>query len=434
MVQWPPHSNSDPTSKPQLAIDGGARAIKRELPPMYPGAMRLGAEEEHAVIQVLRSKRLFRYYGPHPGDSKVEEFEKKFAGYMGAGHAVAVSSGFASLVCGLAALGVGPGDEVIVPAYTWIASAEAVIAVGAVPILAEIDRSLTLDVADVQLKISPRTKVIMPVHMRGAPCQMDAIMGLAQSHGLKVLEDVAQAAGGVFRGQPLGSIGDVGAFSFQLNKIITCGEGGAAITSAAETYQRIMMYHDVIGGLRSGIAQEQMLNGMNFRMSELHGAILVTQLDRLAGLLTDMRRRKEMLKDAVKDVAARKGVAFRTLNDTHGDTAVSLIFFAPTAERAVRIASALNAEGAPSFVIYQPDRLDYHVYAHWTPILEKRVWSANGGPWRWHNGNVGYSADMCPRSLELLGRAVHLDISPDMDSVNVEEMGDAIRKVLEALL
>lgn len=165
---------------------------------MYPGEMRIGAEEEKAILDVLRSKRLFRYYGPYSGASRVDEFEKAFAAYTGTGHAVAVSSGSASLVCGLAALGVGPGDEVIVPAYTWIASAEAVIAVGAVPILAEIDQSLTLDVADVESKITGRTKAIMPVHMRGAPCQMHRIVGLAQPRGLKVLEDVAQAAGGSF--------------------------------------------------------------------------------------------------------------------------------------------------------------------------------------------------------------------------------------------
>lgn len=295
-------------TKPKLAMDGGPQAIKHPIPPMYPGGMRIGAEEEKAVLDVLRSKRLFRYYGPYSGGSKVDEFEKAFAAYMKTGHAVAVSSGSASLVCGLAALGLGPGDEVIIPAYTWIASAGAVMAVGAVPILAEIDQSLTLDVADVESKITGRTKVIMPVHMRGAPCQMHRIAGLAQSRGLKILEDVAQAAGGSFCGQLLGSIGDVGAFSFQFNKIITCGEGGIAITNDAELYQRIVMYHDVVGGLRNRIPKEKILNGLNFRMSELHGAIMLVQLCRLDGLLTDLRRRKATLKSAIQDVAKRKGV------------------------------------------------------------------------------------------------------------------------------
>lgn len=425
---------SDHLTKSKLAIAGGAPVIKHPLPPMYPGGMRMDAKEEKAVLEVLRSKRLFRYYGPYSGGSKVGEFEKAFAAYIGIAHALAVSSGSASLVCGLAALGLGPGDEVIVPAYAWIASAGAVMAVGAVPILAEIDQSLTLDVADVARKITRRTKAIMPVHMRGAPCQMNTIMDLAERRGLKVLEDVAQAVGGSFCGQRLGSIGDVGAFSFQFNKIITCGEGGIVITKDEEIYNRIIMYHDVIGGQRNNIPEAKILIGCNFRMSELHGAIMLVQLRRLQGLLMDMRQRKAVLKGAIEDVARRKGVSFRTINDADGDTAICLVFFAPTAERALRVAEALNAEGASALVIYEPDRVDYHIYPHWTPVMEKRTWSENGGPWRWHDGQVKYSRDMCAGSLELLSRAVHLDVSPDMSNENVEELAGAVIKVLNALL
>jgi dTDP-4-amino-4,6-dideoxygalactose transaminase len=194
------------------------------------------------------------------------------------------------------------------------------------------------------------------------------------------------------------------------------------------------MYHDVVGGLRNRIPKEKILNGLNFRMSELHGAIMLVQLRRLHGLLTDMRKRKAALKDAMQDVARRKGVSFRAINDADGDTAISLVFFAPSAERAVQIAAALNAEGVSALVIYEPGRVDYHVYPHWTPVMEKRTWSENGGPWRWHDGDVRYRRDMCPRSLDLLSRAVHLDISPDMNSVNVEELAGAVLKVLDALL
>jgi 8-amino-3,8-dideoxy-alpha-D-manno-octulosonate transaminase len=427
-------TKSDRFAETKLAIDGGAPAVTHPLPPMYPGGMRIGADEEKAVLEVLQSKRLFRYYGPYAGDSKVGKFEKEFAAYTRTSHAVAVSSGSAALVCGLAALGIGPGDEVIVPAYTWIGSAQAAIAVGAVPKLAEIDQSLTLDVADVERTITARTKAVMAVHMRGAPCRMHELVALAQRRGLKVLEDVAQAVGGSFDGQCLGSIGDAGAFSFQFNKIITCGEGGIAITKDAEIYRRIIMYHDGGAAQRNMIPAEKMLNGLNYRMSELHGAIMLVQLRRLQGLLKDMRERKATLKDAIKDVATRKGISFRTINDPEGDTATSLVFFAPTAERAVRIAAALKAEGAGALLVYQPGRVDYHVYTHWTPIMEQRVWSDYGGPWRWHDGEVGYSRDMCPRSLELLGCAIHLDISPDMSRDNVEELADAVVKVFEALL
>jgi 8-amino-3,8-dideoxy-alpha-D-manno-octulosonate transaminase len=394
----------------------------------------MDASEEKAVLQILRSKRLFRYYGPYSGGSKVEEFERAFGACIGTDHAVAVNSGSASLVCGLSALGVGPGDEVVVPAYAWIALAGAVMAVGAVPILAEIDQSLTLDVADLAAKITRRTKAIAPVHMRGAPCQMNAIMDLAQRGGLKVLEDVAQAIGGGFCGRRLGSIGDCGAFSFQFNKIITCGEGGIVTTRDKEIHDRVVMYHDVVGGLRNNIPDERMLVGLNYRMSELHGALMMVQLSRLQGLLTDMRRHKAHLKGAIEHVAMRKGVSFRKINDADGDTATSLIFFAPSAERASRIAEALIAEGANAYVIYDPLRVDFHIYPYWTPVLQKRTWSEKGGPWRWHDGQVDYSRDMCAKSLELLGRAVHLDVSPDMSNVNVEELASAVAKVLDELL
>jgi dTDP-4-amino-4,6-dideoxygalactose transaminase len=196
----------------------------------------------------------------------------------------------------------------------------------------------------------------------------------------------------------------------------------------------MVMYHDVVGGLRKGIEKNQILNGFNFRMSELQGAIMLVQLARLEALLTDMRQRKAALKCAIQDVAKRKGVSFRVIHDETGDTATSLIFFAPTAERAVRLAAALTAEGVGAFVIYEPERVDYHVYPHWAPIMGKRVWSEKGGPWRWHDEDVKYSPEMCPESLNLLSRAVHLDISPDMSSVNVEELTDAVVKVLTSLL
>src|SRR5918994_571111 len=168
----------------RLAIEGGMPGVTRPLPRMYPGGMRIGREEEEAVLEVLRSKRLLRYYGPTSGPSRVAELEEAFAAVIGTKHCAAVSSGSAALMCALAGLGVGPGDEVIVPAYTWIASASAVVAMGAVPILAEVDQSLTLDPTDVRRKISPYTKAIIPVHMRGAPSQMNELMAIAHGHNL----------------------------------------------------------------------------------------------------------------------------------------------------------------------------------------------------------------------------------------------------------
>jgi 8-amino-3,8-dideoxy-alpha-D-manno-octulosonate transaminase len=418
----------------RLAIEGGMPTVTSPLPRMYPGGMRIGREEEEAVLEVLRSKRLFRYYGPQSSRSWVSELEGAFAAVMGVQHAAAVSSGSAALMCALAGLGVGPGDEVIVPAYTWIATASAVVAMGAVPILAEVDESLTIDPADVRRKISRFTKAIIPVHLRGAPCQMNELMAIAGEHNLPVLEDVAQADGGSYHGQRLGSIGNVGAFSLQFNKIITCGEGGMVTTNDDSILRRVLMYNDVVGGQRNKIPDDEILPGINFRMSELQGAVALVQLGRLDDLLGDMRRRRAEITDGIVGVARQKGVEFRRSNDPDGDTGIVLMFFVPTPERATFIADALEAEGVDTFVVYRPDVVDYHVYAHWSPILGQRTWSTNGGPWRWHEGKVEYSPDMCPRTLDLLRRAVHLDVSPDLSDQNVAEIVEAVNKVLLAAL
>jgi 8-amino-3,8-dideoxy-alpha-D-manno-octulosonate transaminase len=406
-------------------------AKKHPNPPMFPGGMSIGAEEEEAVLEVLRSKRLFRYYGPYEGPSKAAELEEAFATFMGVRHAQAVTSGTAALITGLHAVGVGPGDEVIIPAYTWIASAAAVVAAGAVPVVAEVDETLTLDPKDVARRITPQTKAIMPVHMRGAPCRMEELLSLARRHGLKVVEDVAQADGAGYRGRRLGTLGDVGCFSLQFNKIITSGEGGMVVAGDEETWKRALMYHDVIGGLH--FPRDERICGVNFRLSELQAAVALVQLRRLDGLLEAMRERKRLLRAGLEAVVARKGLAFRELADPDGDAAVALVFYGHDPENAQAIAHALRAENVDAGVLYSPDEPDYHVYAHWTPILEQRTWSAEGGPWRRARREIRYSTDMCPRSLDLLGRAVHMDVSPLLTNEDVEETLEGANRVLERL-
>jgi len=401
---------------------------------MYPGGMRIDAVEEAEVLDVLRSKRLFRYYGPYEGPSKVAQFEKEFAAFMGTDYALGVTSGTAALICALQGLGIGPGMEVIVPAYTWIASASAVVAVGAVPVMAEVDESLTIDPDDLEKKITPFTRAVMPVHMRGAPCRMDRVLEIARKHDLLVLEDTAQADGASFQGRRLGSFGDAGAFSLQFNKIITSGEGGAVITNDPEVHIRAVMFHDVIGGLRNNVPEAQVLPGINFRMPELLAAVSLAQLRKLDQLLADMRLRKNMIKESVGGLMKQKGVEFRRLNDADGDAALAIIFFLPEASRAEPVVEALNAENLPSMVMYDPDSVDYHVYSHWSPIMNKRTWTPGGGPWVNHPRKVEYQVDMCPRTLDLLSRAVHIDVSPDLTNSNVEEISDALTRVLSQLL
>jgi dTDP-4-amino-4,6-dideoxygalactose transaminase len=401
---------------------------------MYPGGNEIDAEEEQAVLESLRAKRLFRYYGPNPGPSQAAELEKEFAAHSGAQRALAVTSGTAALICGLRGLGVGPGDEVIVPGYTWIASAAAVLAVGAVPVVAEVDGSLTLDPVDAEARITPYTKAIMPVHMRGMPCNMDALTALAQRRGLRLIEDVAQADGASYHGRRLGTYGDVGCFSLQFNKIITSGEGGMVITSDDEVWKRAVMWHDVIGGLRGDFPRDEILWGVNFRMPELLAAVARVQLRRLDGLLTAMRARKAMLQGAVAPVAARKGVAFPTPHDAEGDASVCMIMLAPDVAAAKRMGKALDAEGVDTWQLYDPEHVDYHVYAHWIPIVEHRNWSAEGGPWRSAHREVSYGVEVAPRTLDLLSRTVHLDINPLYTNEDVEETAEAVVKVLEGVL
>jgi dTDP-4-amino-4,6-dideoxygalactose transaminase len=401
---------------------------------MYPGGMRLGLAEEHAVLEVIRTKRLFRYYGPLEGPSKVEQLEQEFSKFMGSRYGMAVTSGCAALMCGLAGLGIGPGYEVILPAYTWIASASAVVAVGAVPVLAEVDDSLSLDPADVERRITPYTRALMPVHMCGAPCRMDELMAIARAHDLVVLEDVAQADGASYYGRRLGTIGDAGAFSLQYNKILTSGEGGMLLTDDLKTYQRVQMYQDVAGGIRNHIPADQILPGINFRMPELLGAVALVQLGRLETLLADMRLHKQVIKESLVDVARHKGIRFRTLNDPQGEAAIALIFFVPETGLAKPVSEALRAEGVDNFVMYSPEEVDYHVYAHWAPILNQRTWSARGGPWRNHPRKIEYATGMCPQTLDWLGRAIHIDISPELDATAVEEIAEGLNKVLNTLL
>ena len=423
---------TDPKESVHLALNGGEPALSSALPPMYPGGMRIDEEEEASVLEALRSKRLFRYYGPNPGPSKVAQLEAEFETFMGVPHALALTSGTAALMTALVGLGIGPGMEVIVPAYTWIATASAVVALGAVPVIAEVDESLTLDPQDFETKITPYTRAVIPVHMRGAPCQMDVILKIAKAHDLSVLEDAAQANGASYQGRRLGSWGDAGAFSLQFNKIITSGEGGMLTTVRDEVFERAVMFHDVVGGQRNNIPEERILPGINFRMPELLAAVGVIQLRRLDFLLESMRVRKNMLKESIQDAVQRRGIQFRHQHDPDGEAGLCLVLLMPETGLAEKVSQALSAEGLANWHLYRPEVVDYHVYAHWTPILNQRGWTEQGSAWQQHPRSIEYTREMCPHSLDILGRAIHMDISPDLSNSNLEEMSEALNKVLGA--
>lgn len=400
------------------------------------------AEEEaavDAVREVIRSKRLFRGGGvPNPGaPSKVDQLERSFEAAIGTDNALAVNSGTSALVCALAGLEIGPGDEVIVPAYTWISTATSVLAVGAVPIFANVDDSLTLDPEDVRNKLSPHTKAIAVVHMRGAAADMDRLGELADEGGLGLIEDTAQAVGASFRGRRLGTIGDVGTFSFQMSKIITAGEGGMVVTDSEAIHRRAAMYHDVARIHQKGISREEWLPGLNLRMSELHAAVLAVQLGRLDELLAGMRARKAKLKSMIASTLSEHGVRFRTLHDPGGDAATTLILLFGDHARAAQFASRLSRDDLPAYRLYHDGsasaNVDAHVYADWTPILQKRSWSASGAPWDRHPRAIDYPPDDCAPTVELLRRAVNIDITADHTDTQIEQMAEAIVETVEKL-
>jgi len=420
----------------RLAINGGKPAKHKPMPPMYPGGMAMGKEEEQAVIEVIRNKRLFRYYGPKNGLSKTAEFEKSFAKNFGVKYVRAVSSGTAALICALVGAGVGPGDEVIVPAFTWISTASAAIMLGAIPVIAEIDSSLTFDPNDVCRKVTKLTRAILPVHMCGAPADMDSIMAIARKYKLTVIEDAAQAIGGSYHGAYLGSIGDLGTFSLQFNKIITTGEGGLVVTNNRNKWLRVSTYHDPISismGRDIDIKIAPHFVGQNYRASEFIGTLGLVQLGRLNTLIAAMRSRKRKILAGLQGIS---GLEFRHLHDIKGDTATSVVFFLPTVNKAKKFSAALTAENVRSRNLYSPEKLDYHVYAHWHQILNKTSATAANFPWshKYYKGKVNYSRNMCPQTLDILSRAVLFDISPSLTTKEVEEIIFAVKKVANAIL
>ena len=413
-----------------LALHGGEPARLEPLPPMFPGGTMIGQEEEQSVIDTIRSQNLFRYYSPHDTPSKVKQFEARFAAHAGIEYTAAMTSCTAALTCALRAIGIGPGDEVLIPAYTWVATASAVVAVGGIPIIVEVDDSLTIDVADIEPKITPYTRAIIAVHMRGAPCDMPAVLTVARRHGLKVIEDTAQAMGGSLHGRSLGTFGDIGCFSFQLNKIITAGEGGMVVTNDKELWKRVVMFHDPISASANDISLDETMWGVNYRMPELLAAVLLVQLERLDDILDRMRGSKRLIRDWLGANAAAFGITLRHLHDEDGDTGIAVVMYMDSAEKAQQVAEALAAENIQTGNLYHPDRHDLHVYAHWTPIMQQRAWSPDGGPWRWAKQDIEYTRDMCPNTLDWLGRSVHVDISPLLTGQDCEEIIDGLDKVL----
>ncbi len=407
-------------------MTGGREERAEPYPPMFPGGNRIGVEEEAAVLEVVRSKRLFRYGGIKEGPSAVEAFEVAFAATLSVRHAIAVGSGTLALMTALAAARVGPGDQVIVPAYTWVSTAAAVLAVGAVPVIAEVDDTLTIDVEDAARRINDRTKAIIPVHMRGAPADMDAVSLLAERVGLFVIEDAAQAIGGRYRGRRLGTIGDLGCFSLQFNKIITCGEGGVVASDDRKLYERALLYQDVAASQRSHLDQDLAFFGIVARMSELQGAVACVQVRKLDDIVGDCRANRARISAEIASDLAEHGIHLRRCHDPAGDTGIALVLLCPDAPTAKRLSSALSTAQVPVRVLFEPDREDLHVAYHWRPLLKRQSWSRTT-PWDQAGVSVDAGPESWERSLDVLGRAVHIDVSPDLTESHIDRLVGSLR-------
>lgn len=370
-----------------------------------PGFEWIGKEEEKEVLDVLRSRWLFRY-----GDEKDPVFKRKVKTLeemvekgFGTKHALAVTSGTAALITALSALGIGPGDEVIVPGYTFIASISSIIIARAVPVLAEVDESLTLDPADVERRITPRTRAIMAVHMLGNACNLDSLQDIAKRRGLILIEDTAQAFGGSYKGKRLGTIGRIGTYSFNIFKTINAGDGGMVVTDDDELYFRAFGYHDQ-GHFpsRSGVeVGNRSIVGQNYRMNELTGAVLVAQFRRLADIIERLRHIKTRLKKRLEGTA---GVSFRRINNPEGECNTLLTVFLPTKEIAQKAAGTLGSATM--------DKSGWHVYNNMEQILGKKMITEVGCPYNCasHPCQQEYKKGMLPGTDRLLERAINISV------------------------
>ena len=357
-----------------------------------PGAYWFGKEEMDAVIEVMKSGYLFRYGSENDPKflHKVSTLEKEFARYCGAKFALATSSGTSSLLASVLALGLKPGDEIIVPAYTFVASYSSVIFAGIVPVLAEIDESLTLDPDDIERRITSRTKAIMPVHMLGNPCNMDKIMVIAKKHNLLVLEDACQAAGASYKGEKAGSIGNISAFSLNIFKTINSGDGGLVVTNDKTLYETAFSVHDQgHKPMRFGVEiGTRNVLGLNFRMNELTAAVGLAQLSKIDRIVDTLRQKRTKLKSLISKA---DGFKFRKLNDPEGDCATVCTVIFNTREQAVKVSKALGSKTV--------DQSGWHVYANMEHVLN-------------HLKNIGqpHTKGSYPKTDDILSRAMNISV------------------------
>ena len=392
-----------------------------------PGFEIFGDEERREVQDVLETGVLFRYgFDQARKDHwKAKSFEKLLCDITGAGYSHLCSSGTSALQAALAACGVGMGDEVIVPPFTFVATIEAVMMAGAVPVFADIDETLCLDPSSVLKKLTPRTKAVLVVHMCGAMAEVEALRDLCHEKGLILMEDACQALGGSFHGKSLGTFGRVGCFSFDPVKTVTCGEGGALITDERSIYELADAYadhgHDHVGLDRG--AEGHAVMGANYRISELNAAVGLAQLRKLDRILEIQRAHKGEIKAALSSVP---NVTFRKVPDEVGDSATFLSFFLPDASQTEKASKDLAAAGVDGCFYWFGN--NWHYIRQWDHI--RKLKSAAPLPLSVLNNQPDYEHLNLSQSDEVMGRTISMLIKLTWTS---EEIAERIDKMKVAL-
>ncbi len=396
-----------------------------------PGTEYFGAEEKKEVMDVLETGCLFRYNHEHirNGMWKAREMEEEAKRFTGAKYAHAVSSGSTAVTTDLAAAGIGYGDEVIVPPFTYLATVEAVIWMGAIPVFADIDETLCLSVEGIKKVLTPNTKGICLVHMCGAAADMDGIMELVKEHNLVLVEDAGQALGAFHNGKSVGLFGVSGAFSFDFFKITTAGEGGLCITDDEDRYNIMHQVsdhgHSHIGNNRG--METHPIFGQNFRISELHAAVGKAQLQKVDRIRADKKANKAVLKARLAEV---DGITFRHMHDPEGDSGTFLNFFLPTQELAQKAMNQFAEDGLGGFNYWYTNM--YHFINQWDHIKNKD--SASKLPLHVLPSPQDYNNLDLPKAQEVIGRLISLGIRGTWTATELKEFGDKIvaslRKVL----
>ncbi|MFC5402971.1 DegT/DnrJ/EryC1/StrS family aminotransferase [Cohnella soli] len=413
-----------------LAKLGGKPLFEHPVEGQYPGALVMGTEEAAAVSDVALSRSPFRYYGLNM-QHKVQSFENELAKYLDVRYALGVTSCTAALFVALKALKLGYGDKVAVPAFTFLATAGAVVSAGAVPVFIDIDESIGMDPIDLDKKLSAddEIKAVIIVPLLGYPCDMDALLAVARKYGVRVIEDVAQSCGASYSGRKLGTLGDIGVFSFQMNKLITAGEGGAVVTNDPNLFIRAVRFHD------QGIFREQeryglhsvdeadAFAGLNFRMSEFTGAVMGEQLAKLPEIIRRMRSVHDLIYHELKERAPK--LQLRKLFDQEGTIGCYIALITPTPEIAQEFIAGLQAENISSYLLYEGMPLFRRDIFRLRRSAEK-----DNFPYNYPFRNPIENPEMsCPRAIDLCPRTVFIPISPHFTQEDGELLIEGILSV-----